>query len=170
MIYVYADGSSTGRSNRPGGYGWIIVQDGKIRYAGHGGSPHTTNNLMEMEGAFQGLTALVRSGIRADGELVTLVSDSQYVLGIASGAYTPTKNLEEATALRGLASALSIRTQWVRGHSLLQGTDWKQYDQHVLMNERCDQLARLGKFENTPESERKKKRSGKAKRRGEGAV
>lgn len=146
MISVYADGSSSGGSNKPGGYGWVLVRDEQVLLWGYGGSPATTNNLMEAEGAICGLEALMASGLRRHEETVELVSDSQYTLGIASGAYAPSKNLDQAQRLKLLAQQAQVqRFRWVRGHN------------GDTFNEKCDQLARVGKEENTPAHLRKPK-------------
>jgi ribonuclease HI len=139
VISIYADGSSTGRSGGPGGYGWVIVQDETTILAWcYGGSPSTTNNLMEMEGAAEGLEAALDLGLHKVPGLIELVSDSQYTLGMASGTYSASKNLEQVDRLRTLAQKVGCRFRWVRGHNGNQ------------FNEVCDQLAKQGKDENTP--------------------
>ena len=57
MLSIYADGSSTGKSDNPGGYGYVILRDGKPIATGHGGDPSTTNNRMELQAAISGLAA-----------------------------------------------------------------------------------------------------------------
>jgi ribonuclease HI len=93
---------------------------------------------MEIEGAIQGLEALIKLGLHEGPELCELVSDSRYVLGIASGGYVPTKNLELVGRLKWLAVHAGVRFRWVRGH------------QGEVHNETCDRLAKQGKYENTP--------------------
>lgn len=143
MIEVYADGSSSGKSGKPGGYGWIVVHNDKIIASAYGGSACTTNNLMEMEGAFQGLT-VVRA-LAIPDQHVTLISDSQYTLGIANGTMSPSKNVAEATRLRAIFSELQASTRWVGGHQFKRGQPWQSFPKDVLFNERCDQLAKLGR-------------------------
>jgi ribonuclease HI len=107
---------------------------------------------MEMEGAIQGLEAFLELRLgEGSPELVELVSDSQYTLGMASGTYNPTKNLEEAARLRDLATEVGCRFRWVRGHI---GNQW---------NEVCDQLAKQGKTENTDPAVLAKKAAKKAR-------
>jgi ribonuclease HI len=134
VISVYSDGSSTGRANRPGGYGWVIVKDQEVLLWGYGGSPRTTNNVMELEGAIQGLRALMKMGA---GDVVELVSDSQYTLGLATGKYSPSSNVDQAIQLRELFKSTGARGRWVRGHN---GDNFNEY---------CDQLAKQGKKENS---------------------
>lgn len=135
-VLVYSDGSSSGRDSQPGGWGFVVVIEGLPVAAGAGGDRRTTNNVMEMRGAINGLVAVMRRGLHKLGKPVVLVSDSQYVLGIGSGKYTPSKNLEDAAKLRALVKRLDADTRWIRGHS---GERW---------NERCDKLANYGKEQN----------------------
>ena len=136
MISVYSDGSSTGRSNKPGGWAYVIVKDDEQLHSAHGGDPKTTNNCMELQGAIEGLKALLANNL-VGTEPVELVSDSQYVLGLASGDYKPKKNVALACELRRLAIKTGVTMRWVRGH---MGDTY---------NEMCDVLAKKGKEENT---------------------
>ena len=136
-IQVHCDGSSTGRSGREGGWAYVIEQDGKVLYAGKGGHPETTNNLMEMEGAIQGLRALEKVGPKhwRNKEAVILVSDSKYCLGMATGKLAAATNLEKVAELQALYKRICTDSRWVHGHT---GDKY---------NERCDSLAKIGKQE-----------------------
>lgn len=138
MLSVYADGSSSGAKKGPGGYGFLILKEGKIVSYGYGGSPMTTNNLQEMYGCIYGLQRMIELGLHNTFEPIELVSDSRYALGMASGAYEPQANQEEAALLKELASVVKCRFRWVAGHS---GETYNEY---------CDVLAKQGKEENTP--------------------
>lgn len=119
----------------PGGWAWVIVHDDRPLATNLGGSPSTTNNIMELTGAIEGLKSYALMKIRGeipDG-LVELVSDSQYVLGCASGEWNPTQNLDLVKPLIELTKLIKPRLRWVRGH---QGDTW---------NERCDSLAKKAK-------------------------
>lgn len=155
MISIWADGSSSGAGGGAGGYGWVVADGDMILAHGYGGTPQTTNNLMELEGCIQGLSAALRMGLNRPGVLLELVSDSQYALGMASGEWNATKNFNEVEALRDLAKKAGCRFRWVRGH---EGTD---------LNEACDQLAKQGKLESMSEAQRlardaKKRKKNKA--------
>lgn len=134
-ISVYSDGSSGGRSDEPGGYGWVVLREGHPVLAGYGGDPSTTNNLMELEGAIEGLRAVLNAGLHLSGIRVELVSDSQYVLGMAAGKFHPSKNIEKVAEIKELSRQLGVSFRWVRGHSK---EPW---------NERVDSLAKKGKLE-----------------------
>lgn len=130
MISVYSDGSSHARGGLPGGWGFVIVRDGAdVLAAGGGNDPSTTNNVMEMTGALRGLLAAQALGLSG----VELVSDSKYVLGMASGAYSPSTNHDLAAALKKTAREVSASFRWVKGHS---GDRW---------NERVDSIATFKK-------------------------
>jgi ribonuclease HI len=153
VISVYADGSSSGGRDKPGGYGWVIVRREEVLAWGYGGSAKTTNNLMELEGARAGLEALLSLGLHETGEQVELVSDSQYTLGLASGVNHASANVQEAGELRQLAVKARVRCRWVRGHN---GVHW---------NEIVDKLAKQGKMENSPEGQKKTKKEQRRERK-----
>lgn len=132
MLSVYADGSSNGRSGSPVGWGWVVVRGDQPIFAGYGGALEGTNNTAELMGAIEGLEAVLASGIQ---EEVELVCDSQYVLGLGSGRYSPTTNLELAARIKALCQQLRVSFRWVKGHV---GDEF---------NERADSLANLGRRE-----------------------
>lgn len=150
-IEVYADGSAT-VSTKPGGYGWVMIIDGVKHSEGYGHMENASNNDAEMEAAIQGLVAVfkhlnsIKQMLTAAGSEqeqtdrlshaeVTLVSDSQIVLGWASGRYRfkQEAKIQKFKMLKELVTRLDAKTRWVEGHS---------GDEH---NERCDKLANLGR-------------------------
>jgi ribonuclease HI len=145
VIEVISDGSSSGKSDKPGGYGWVVCKDQKIVFAGFGGHPRTTNNVMEMTGSVEGMKAVKAAGIWTRGERFILVSDSQYVLYVACGRYSASKNLELATELQALFQYFRAEIFWQRGHQYKRRIPYQQQERYVLLNERCDQLAAHGR-------------------------
>lgn len=159
MIEIFSDGSSSGKKDchmavddvggrvwlGPGGYGWVLCKDGRILYSGHGGSPDTTNNLMEMQGAIEGFKAMRDARIWVPGMPVVLISDSEYTLRIANGRYKPTKNFDIAKELRSLYLEFHAQIRWVRGHQFKRSVPFSIQPRDVLLNERCDQLAGMGR-------------------------
>lgn len=135
MIQVYSDGSSNGRGDEPGGFAWLILSNNNFVCSGFGAEHKTTNNRMELKAAISGLKKLQESGLHLLDAEIELISDSKYVLGLASGAYKPSKNQELASQLRELAKQLNIKTKWVKAHS---GNKW---------NEKCDELANRAREE-----------------------
>ena len=97
-IEVYSDGSATTKE-KPGGWGYVLVIDGVKHSEGKGHMAGASNNDAEMEAAIQGLAAVLKHlndpnnfvAVHEDMVLVppqvTLVSDSQLILGWASGVY-----------------------------------------------------------------------------------
>ncbi len=120
---MYTDGACKGN---PGRGGWGVL----LRYKGvekqlYGGETLTTNNRMELTAVIQGLLALKRSGC-----IVTVVSDSKYVLtGITewlpnwkkrnwkTAAKKPVLNEDLWRKLDDLAAQHKIKWEWVKGHS-----------------------------------------------------
>jgi ribonuclease HI len=141
-IDIYADGSGQ-TANTDGGYGWVMVIDGVKISEGSGHCNKVSNNDMELEAAIQGLTSVlsfINSPVAYTGRLefsdtssaeVTLCSDSQIVLGWASGTYRfkQESKIEKYNQLKFYMDTLKAKTQWIRGHS---GHEHQ---------ERCDRLA-----------------------------
>lgn len=155
-IEVYADGSAT-IATKPGGYGYVIVIDGKKHSEGSGHMENATNNDAELEGAIQGLKAVYAmamsdSLVLSLGMLeskntnvppvITLVSDSQIILGWADGskAFRQENKINKYKQLQFLMTCLNSQTRWVEGHT---------GDEH---NERCDKLANAARLGVTVES------------------
>jgi ribonuclease HI len=158
---IYADGSSGGNSTGPIGWGWVVVKDdSEVLCANSGGHPEGTNNIAELMGAREGLKALLQHeqyhAQVASGLLfrIELVSDSQYVLGLANGSYSATKNQALAEHVRDLCRANFVQTRWVKGHN------------GDPINEMCDKLAKMGKEQfGGKTKKRARKRYRKRKRR-----
>lgn len=135
---MWSDGSSHSSGGKPGGWAFIITLDNYPIDFDYGGDTSTSNNQQELTAAIRGLQAL-EALLEAQPELkkadLVLKSDSQYTLGLANGTYNPSKNIELAKQIRELTVRLGVTTFWVRGHA---GHAW---------NEKCDQLAKLGKEE-----------------------
>lgn len=137
MVEVYSDGSSHARRGLAGGWCFIVVKDGQPVAIRYGGDPCTSNNRMEIQAAIEGLRYVERRAQAFLDESIFLVSDSKVTLGLASGIFSPSKNIEIATELRNLAVSTGAKTRWVPGHT---GDRW---------NEVCDRLAKRGKLENS---------------------
>lgn len=155
-IEVYADGSAT-IASKPGGYGWVIVQDGVKVQEGSGRIENATNNDAELEAAIMGLAIALKLVTNKDtGEResaahsleVTLVSDSQIILGWANGRnrFKQKDKIKKFNALKHLMKRLDAKTRWVEGHS---------GDEH---NERCDKLAGWAR-KGTKETPKKNRRT-----------
>ncbi len=134
-VEIYTDGACSGNPG-PGGYGAILVYNGKEKEI-FGGEKQTTNNRMELLAVITALETL------KEPCSVTLTTDSKYVSdGIIKGwakAWKakgwkksdgkPAMNTELWDRLLSLLEIHSVEFVWVKGHA---GHPY---------NERCDILA-----------------------------
>lgn len=129
LVEVYSDGSGTS-FGAPGGWAFVVVVDGVKTHEDSGNEVNATNNTMELSAALNGL-AYVESKPEYKGADITLISDSQLVLGFATGRWNCKKLhlLLLASKLQGVFTRLKAKDKWVKGHS---GDEF---------NERCDVLA-----------------------------
>ncbi|WP_249009507.1 ribonuclease HI [Conexibacter sp. DBS9H8] len=135
-VLVWTDGACQGNPG-PGGWAAVICWEDGVVEEHSGGSPHTTNNIMEMTAALEGLRAL------PPGSRACVVTDSRYLHdGMTSwmtgwkakqwrtASGSPVKNRELWQALEAATHTHEqVRWHWVRGHI-----------GHPL-NERADALA-----------------------------
>jgi len=140
-IKIYTDGSAT-TIDKPGGWAYVLIIDEIFHSENSGHIERATNNDMELLAAINGLKATMEVTISNTSSFpqeneITLISDSQLILGWANGDYSfrQKDKMFLYDELRTLMRKLSVKTEWCRGHS---GVKW---------NERCDELAneaRLG--------------------------
>jgi len=131
-ITIYTDGSSRGNPG-PGGYGAVLMSNGKIKELS-GGYRKTTNNRMELMGVIAALTALKKDGLN-----ITLYTDSQYIVKaikegwlnkwLATNFAKGKKNKDLWVKFYDLYKRHHINFVWVKGHA----------DNEY--NNRCDVLA-----------------------------
>jgi ribonuclease HI len=138
-IIVFTDGAAKGNPG-PGGWGVIVVTpDQRVTELG-GGSPHTTNNKMELSGAIAALEHLADQA-----GAVAIYTDSTYVIqGItqwvwgwrkrgwktAQGTDVLNRDLwERLSSLVGARAKGEVDWRWVRGHVGTPG------------NERADEIS-----------------------------
>ena len=134
-VEIFTDGACSGNPG-PGGYGAILVYNGKEKEL-CGGDKMTTNNRMELTAVIVALEAL------KEPCAVTLTTDSKYVSdGITQGWAMswkakgwkkadgkPALNTELWDKLLSLLEIHTVEFVWVKGHA---GHSY---------NERCDTLA-----------------------------
>ena len=134
-VQIYTDGACSGNPG-PGGYGAILVYNGREKEL-CGGNIHTTNNRMELTAVIVALEAL------KEPCSVTLTTDSKYVSEAITQGWArswkangwkkadkkPALNFELWDRLLSLLEIHSVEFIWVKGHA---GHPY---------NERCDALA-----------------------------
>lgn len=139
---MYCDGACKGngaKENPIGGWGVYLIYKGKEKKM-YGGSPNTTNNIMELTACIQGLQVLKRQDIP-----VIIYTDSSYVVkgmsewiegwkakGWKRGKNKPLLNAELWKELDRLCSIYNVTFEWVKCHSTNEG------------NIEADRLANIG--------------------------
>ncbi len=129
QITIYTDGAcDLHAENRPGGWAAILCatdERGNVlkKTVISGGQEMTTNNQMELTAVIEGLKRLQRPSD------ITMVTDSQYVIDIATGAKRAAKNRALWRKYFKFARIHNVTWRYVMGHS------------GNVYNERCDQLA-----------------------------
>lgn len=122
IVKIFTDGCCKGNPG-PGGYGALIIHNGKTMEL-KGGSKSTTNNIMELTAAVVGLEALKKP---CEVELTT---DSQYLKkgmtewiegwikkGWINASRQPVKNKEIWQKLHRLNKIHKVTWKWVKAHN-----------------------------------------------------
>lgn len=150
-LELFTDGSAT-TSDKPGGWAYIIVKDSEKLAECVGSLQNATNNDAELEAVIQGLSAILRMIMENPSAFpvnlsVTLVSDSQLILGWVNGSFRfkQAEKLSKYEELKKLVKKLQVKTRWVRGHS---GDEY---------NERCDRLANEARLSIVRKADRENK-------------
>lgn len=131
-ITIYTDGSSRGNPG-PGGYGAVLMSNGKTKELS-AGYRRTTNNRMELMGVIAALEALKKPSLN-----ITLYTDSQYIVKaikegwlnkwLATNFAGGKKNKDLWVKFYNLYKQHHINFVWVKGHA------------DNVYNNRCDKLA-----------------------------
>lgn len=137
QVEIYTDGACSGNPG-PGGWGALLIYDGKEREI-YGGEKDTTNNRMELTAAIKALEILKRPC------KVRITTDSTYVMkgitewlpgwirkGWRTSSNSPVKNVDLWQALVSAKGQHEVEWLWVKGHNGHAG------------NERADVLANRG--------------------------
>ncbi len=118
MTYtIYTDGSCLKNPGGPGGYAAVIFREGEMIEELSGGDAVTTNNRMELMAAVVGLRAV------REPSVITLYSDSQYLIKTLTQGLKRMKNVDLWTRLDTVAKPHRIAWQWIRGHNGTPGNE-----------------------------------------------
>ena len=139
MIKIYTDGACSGNPG-PGGWGYVIVENGKS-YSSNGSESQTTNNRMELTAAIKALESA-----RKD-ESLYLYTDSTYLQkGITewivnwkknnwiTSSKKPVSNKDLWIKIDQLNLELDIEWKWVKAHQSDNSDD-------TFYNNMADELA-----------------------------
>ena len=118
-IEIYTDGSCLGNPG-PGGWGLVIIFDGKeLKFSG--GDKDTTNNRMEMMAVIKALEWIHReSGLKQDDlQKVPIIihSDSSLIIKTINHGWKRKANLDLWEQMDKLRAWLNITWTWVKGHA-----------------------------------------------------
>lgn len=127
---VFTDGSSIPNPG-PGGWGFVVVEEGEVRAQGHGHAPSTTNNRMELTAlieAFRSLPADAALTVHTDSRLCVDTIET-WAPGWERKGWTrrggPIQNLELVQELLELRRARpACKLEWIPAHS---GLRWNEY-------------------------------------------
>lgn len=109
QIRIYTDGACLGNPG-PGGWGVIVQCNGQeTELAGH--DDGTTNNRMEVTAAIKGLE------VTPEDSMITLYSDSQYLVNTMTRDWKRRANVDLWTLLDTLVARRNVTWEWVRGHA-----------------------------------------------------
>ena len=112
MLYtIYTDGSCLKNPGGPGGYAAVIYRGDELIEELSGGDVVTTNNRMELMAVIVGLHAV------RERSVITLYSDSQYVIKTLTQGWKRLKNVDLWSRLDQAARPHDVDWQWVRGHN-----------------------------------------------------
>jgi ribonuclease HI len=127
---IFTDGSCDPNPGR-GGWGWVWVEQGAILAEGHGRSPDTTNNRMELQALIEAFKQLPddRDLIAYSDSQLCVKTINEWAIGWEKRGWKrkggPIKNLELVQELYALSQAKPrIELQWIRAH---EGTRWNEY-------------------------------------------
>ena len=139
MIKIYTDGACSGNPG-PGGWGYVIVENGKS-YSSNGSESQTTNNRMELTAAIKALESAKKD------ESLYLYTDSTYLQkGITewivnwkknnwiTSSKKPVSNKDLWIKIDQLNLELDIEWKWVKAHQSDNSDD-------TLYNNMADELA-----------------------------
>lgn len=148
-MQIYTDGCC--RNLKHGGWGYAVVKDNVVVYTKKGGVWNTTNNKMEMTAVIEALKYIKEHQSEAGGNF-TICADSKYVIngatswirtwkknGWMTSKKEPVLNEDLWREIDALHSQVSVKWQWVKGHSNNSFNDLAD----KLANDACTEITSL---------------------------
>ena len=141
---VFTDGASEGNPG-PGGWGAVLVVDGRVVTEDYGSELHTTNNRMELKAMIAGLRMIpgdTPTDVYTDSQLVVNIL-TKWAAGWKAKGWTkkspgPIANLELVKEAYSLAQARPLANiRWIKAHS---GNRWNEYADSLATAYRRDHL------------------------------
>ena len=117
MRVFYTDGSCLKNPGGPGGWALAEINKDDVESYIYGGEASTTNNRMELEAVIQILE-------NYPDTLMTIYTDSQYVINCATGKWKRGKNIDMWERYSKLSKNRKMNFVWVKGHS---GDIWNEF-------------------------------------------
>ena len=109
-MIAYTDGSCL-RNPGPGGYAWISFNENDdYYYESSGYEQNSTNNRMELK-------AIIDCIQYNTFDLLTIYSDSKYIVDSVNKNYNRKKNLDLWEQFDNVKKGKKIILKWVKGHS-----------------------------------------------------
>lgn len=134
IVTIFTDGSSRGNPG-PGGWGSVIVHEGKVLELG-GRESMTTNNRMELTAAAEGLLHAPKDSS------IEILTDSSYVINGITKWIKGWKRNDWKTKTK---DDVLNKDLWMKLDEAIQDrrVSWKYVGGHIgiLGNERCDHIA-----------------------------
>lgn len=113
-LVIYTDGACH-VTTKIGGIGIVFTKDNKLVSSYNKQFTNVTNNQMELLAVMYALSAI------KDTDVVTIYSDSQYVLGCITKGWKRKKNVKlwqkfDKVYEQALNKCPNIKFEWVKGH------------------------------------------------------
>ena len=140
-INIYTDGGARPTNPGPGAWGFVILEDNTILLEDSDFEDGTTNNKMELQAVIQALNSLYTIKKPKDLPMITVHSDSAYVVkgmnewmkGWKAKSWAKVKNVEYWQELDELRETYNnnIKFVHVKAHN---GNQWNEYCDEMCTN------------------------------------
>lgn len=117
-LTIYTDGAYSSTRDQ-GGIGVVFVQNGEKIQSFSKMFKHVTNNKMELAAVIMAFKTLLKNDLQGE---VTIITDSQYVIGCATKGWKRKKNIKLWKRFDEIkqnldSKGIQINFKWVHGHN-----------------------------------------------------